>query len=90
MGYRVTHVLVDGEPVTMIVCSRGVVAQRCVVCRTQYDLKLCDFPLRGEKQGQTCDRPVCGTHATHQEPDFDLCPSHGRVLSPKKDGSLRK
>ena len=80
MGCRVTHTLVDGEPVTMIVCGRKAAVPCCVVCRTQYDIKLCDYPLVGTKLGQTCDRPVCGVHAVHQEPDFDLCPSHARIV----------
>ena len=81
MGCRVTHVLVDGEPVAMIVCGRKARGKQCVVCKTQYDIRLCDYPLRGAKQGQTCGRPVCGAHAMHQPPDVDYCPSHARVLA---------
>lgn len=64
----------------LIICSRSAPSWRCVVCSTQYDIKLCDFLLRGPKSGQTCDRPVCGTHAYHIDPDVDYCPSHARVL----------
>ena len=81
MGCRVTKVFVEGKYVPVIVCSRAALTQRCVVCRTQYDIRLCDYPLRGVQQGQTCDRPVCGTHATHQEPDVDWCPSHARLVA---------
>ena len=81
MGCRATKVLVGGEYVSMIVCGRQAHAKRCVVCQTQYIIKLCDYPLIGTKQGQTCDRPVCGTHAMHREPDVDLCPSHARAVA---------
>ena len=67
-----------------IVCGRRTPVQRCVVCGTQYDMKLCDFPLRRDKTGKTCDRPVCGTHAHHVEPDTDLCPTHARVMQAKQ------
>jgi len=69
------------EYVAAMMCSRGRrPARRCVVCFTTKDIKLCDFPLRGEKTGQTCDRPVCRWHAHHIEPDCDLCPAHARLL----------
>ena len=64
-----------------IVCSRKAPVKRCVTCGTQYDIKLCDFPLTGEKSGQTCDRPVCGAHALYVEPDTDYCPAHTRLLA---------
>lgn len=67
-----------------IVCSRTA-ARRCVVCGTTRAIKLCDFPLTGPKAGQTCDRPVCVTHATHEDPDTDYCPRHARMLAERKD-----
>lgn len=33
----------------------------------------CDFPLRGEAAGRTCDRPICGRCKTAIGPDRDLC-----------------
>lgn len=65
----------------LIICSRVAPPRRCVVCGTQYNIKLCDFPLTGPKAGQTCDRPVCGTHAHHVEPDTDLCLPHARYTA---------
>ena len=88
MGCRATRIFVEGKYVPVIVCSRTAPAKRCVVCFTQYDIKLCDYPLTGAKQGQTCDRPVCGTHAIHQEADTDYCPSHARVLAVQEQKQL--
>jgi hypothetical protein len=75
------------ETVHAIVCSRTDTRKRCVVCQSSRDLRLCDFPLQGGKAGRTCDRPVCGAHATHEAPDTDYCPSHagttpGRPVAP--------
>ena len=69
------------ETVYAIVCGRRAPSKRCVVCQTTLNIKLCDAPLRGHLTGKTCSRPVCGTHAHHVEPDYDLCPSHHRVLA---------
>ena len=77
-----------GVRASMIVCGRQAHAKRCVVCQTHDNLKLCDYPLAGPKHGQTCNRPVCGTHATHQEPDFDLCPSHARIVAAQQQALL--
>lgn len=70
-----------------IVCNRGRIAPRCVVCQRTRDIKLCDYPLHGEKAGTTCDRPVCALHAHHVEPDTDYCPSHARVLAAEGKGA---
>jgi len=72
-----------------IVCSRGSTAnhRRCVVCKlpgNQCDMKLCDYPLHGEKAGQTCDRPICRDHALHVEPDTDFCPAHARLIQDRQ------
>ena len=69
----------------MIVCSRGAGTREssCVVCHryaSSVKMKLCDYPLCREKEGQTCSRPVCVTHAQHIDPDTDYCPSHARVI----------
>ena len=68
-----------------IICRRSTPSPRCVVCGTWRQITLCDFPLTGPKAGQTCDRPVCATHATHAEPDTDYCPSHARVLAEQQE-----
>ncbi len=81
MGCRVTKIFVEGKYIPAIVCGRYGPAKYCVVCGTQDNIKLCDYPLHGVKQGQTCDRPVCRMHATHQEPDVDYCPSHARRIA---------
>ena len=65
-----------------IVCRRAKqLTHRCVVCHTVYNMKLCDYPLSGVRHGETCSRPVCATHAHHTDPDYDLCPSHARVVA---------
>lgn len=50
---------------------------RCVCDRRAS--KLCDFPLKGKKQGKTCDRPLCQRCATSKpngKDTFDLCNIH--------------
>ena len=69
----------DGPLVPAIVCIRGDRRSACVVCSRTVDIVLCDFPLTGPKTGQTCSRPVCRLHATHEEPDTDYCPTHARL-----------
>jgi hypothetical protein len=54
--------------------------RRCIVCHCPdwlVTMKRCDYAL-GPGPAQTCDRPVCGEHASHIEPDTDLCPAHAR------------
>lgn len=63
---------------TAIVCTREK-RKRCHVC-DRPAAKLCDFPLRGRKQGQTCSRPMCSRHAfSRGERDgdtIDYCQVH--------------
>jgi hypothetical protein len=70
--------------VARIVCTRGVGRERqCIVCHrfeSRVAMKLCDYPLHGAKQGQTCSRPICVHHAHHVEPDTDYCPAHARLV----------
>lgn len=77
-----TRALPDGG--YAIICSRGSNPQRtCVVCHRGERsalIRLCDYPLRGEKAGQTCDRPICAAHAYRVGPDTDLCPAHARLM----------
>jgi len=62
---------------TTIVCSRGRRRAYCEEpgCRRDSE-RLCDYPLRGEKAGKTCDRKLCGGHARRVGPDRDYCPAH--------------
>jgi hypothetical protein len=63
-----------------LVCTRGTPAQRCVVCRTTRDLKLCDGPHPTKRDPKrTCDAPVCRHHALHVDPDWDFCPRCARL-----------
>lgn len=74
------HVKLPGG-VTAIVCgSRRLSGKPCVGCG-RPSTKLCDYPMRGVKAGQTCSRPVCDKCAVHQDPDVDFCPTHGRMLT---------
>lgn len=36
----------------------------------------CSFPLGGKRAGQTCDRPLCATHAQVAA----VCPPHQRLI----------
>lgn len=62
-----------------IVCGRGLRPKACSVCGRPSS-KLCDFPLKGEKAGKTCDRPLCDKCAVHRDPDTDFCPAHARLI----------
>jgi hypothetical protein len=62
-----------------IVCGRGSRQRLCTHCGKPSD-KLCDYPLRGAKEGQTCSRPVCQKCATHVEPDTDFCRTHAEMI----------
>lgn len=45
-------------------CSRRTHGTRCSVPGCYgYESKRCDYPLGGSKAGQTCDRPLCHSHA---------------------------
>jgi hypothetical protein len=62
-----------------IVCSRGQRAKRCSNCESDAT-RLCDAPLRGRKEGKTCDAPLCERCATRLKGvDGDLCPAHART-----------
>ncbi len=67
-------VIVDGS--AMIVCTRGP-RKRCVVCRSEHHLTLCDYEVA---PGRTCDTAACIYHAHHLEPDVDYCPRHAQLL----------
>lgn len=91
MGCDALHM---GKGVAVIVCSRGRSRKQCKHCRRRPATKLCDFPLRGRKQGKTCDMGLCETCAVkqaHQAPfrgtlagdTIDLCPAHDRIVRDK-------
>lgn len=46
----------------MFICSRGGSSARCAAC-SRKATKLCDWPLRGEKTGQTCSHAICDSCA---------------------------
>jgi hypothetical protein len=79
----------------MFQCYRGQM-DRCYVCGNRAS-RLCDFPLRGEKAGQTCDKKLCTKCAVKvkqsetlglgEAPEgevFDFCPAHARLASRPK------
>lgn len=91
----------DGNLVSAV-CGPTVKADPCDTqrCHTAHT-KLCDFPLKGDKLGQTCDRKMCGKHANPYPvkdlpPDvrkrvleydtFDLCDAHLMYLKIRKEG----
>jgi hypothetical protein len=72
--------MVEREPVTIITCRRGQRRAHCEVdgCIREHT-KLCDFPLKGRKAGQTCDRKMCDSHAAGVGPDRDYCIPHASL-----------
>jgi len=44
----------------------------CLWCRDAM-IKLCDFPIG---RGDTCNAPMCETHAKSIGHNVDLCPTH--------------
>lgn len=69
-----------------IVCTRSSMELCGCGCKATL---LCDFPLKGKKVGQTCDRPLCPKCAVkYPMPEskhavkgrVDLCPVHARRL----------
>jgi len=70
-------VIAAGDGGVIIACSRGQQRQRCA-CGRPAD-RLCDYPLRGAKAGQTCSRPICSRCATRVGPNRDYCPAHARM-----------
>lgn len=71
------EIMRDGA-VTIICCTRGARAWKpCSTTGcTGRALFLCDFPLEGKRQGQTCDRPVCAGCRRSQGPHVDYCRAH--------------
>ena len=62
-------------------CGRSERPKPCCICGRAGG-KLCDYPLRGEKEGKTCDRSLCARCAVHSAShDIDLCPSHAALAN---------
>jgi len=52
--------------------------------------KSCDFPLKGAKEGQTCDRWVCDNCSTEMEVEGEtvlLCPVHARIVKKRQESN---
>lgn len=80
-------------PVTIIVCRRGPRrrAAPCSVpgCSASHE-RLCDFPLKGKKAGQTCDAKLCLEHATRVGLDRDYCPPHAKLAKRESSSTEEK
>lgn len=73
-----------------IVCGRRSGREkRCKWCE-KVATKLCDFPLRGEKAGKTCDAPMCKDCATKWGIDKDLCPPHARLVEKELEEAVNE
>lgn len=67
----------------VIVCGTRRKAPPCKMCG-KPSTKLCDFPLRGPKAGQTCSIPICDGCATPQGEGIDYCPVHQRLIEKQR------
>lgn len=51
---------------------------------------LCDYPLKGKKEGQTCDKLLCAVHAKlikkTANGSIHYCPTHARMV--EKAGTI--
>jgi hypothetical protein len=66
-----------------IVCTRGRARTKpCAYCGNP-GTQLCDFPLKGPKEGKTCDEPMCTRCATRPDAtkDLDYCRAHARAIA---------
>lgn len=59
------------------VCGPRPRARKCCGCGGRATLS-CDWKLRGQKAGKTCDRAICAACTEHPggDPEKDLCPAH--------------
>jgi hypothetical protein len=81
-------IVIDGK-VIGIGCSRGKRPKPCVENCGRPSAKLCDFPLRGRKRGQSCDRPICAVHATAMGNGIDYCRTHADMVKREKEAALK-
>lgn len=63
---------------TAFVCRSGRQPMAQCSCGAPATL-VCDYPLKGEKAGKTCDRDICRACAASQGPNIDWCPAHARL-----------
>jgi hypothetical protein len=72
-------------PITVIVCRRGQRSRGGAPCSVpgcgETHTHLCDYPLKGKKEGQTCDAKLCESHATRLGPGKDYCPAHTKFAA---------
>ena len=62
-----------------IVCTRGRRPINCHYCGRPGGL-LCDFPLSGQKAGQTCDAPLCHRCTWSPSAGKDYCRPHRTLI----------
>jgi hypothetical protein len=67
----------DGT-ITGFICNRSARRPKCSVCKVRPAMKLCDFPLVGKKQGQTCSVALCEKCAV--EVDVANLPEQFRLI----------
>lgn len=81
----------SGKPVTIISCSRRHRLEFCETegCLHEYTV-LCDFPLRGRREGETCSRKLCGRCAVVVGPDAHNCSAHAKItlIQPEHEPSV--
>jgi hypothetical protein len=68
----------DGTFIGMV-CSRSRKTKCSVRGCSRNATYLCDYLLKGKKEGSTCDRPLCGRHAILLGEDHHFCPGHHRL-----------
>lgn len=79
-----------GNPM-LFMCSRGKRHKKCADCGRPATL-LCDYKLRGKKEGKTCDRPLCRACAVNagripeitggmrSSDTVDYCKAHAELM----------
>lgn len=81
-------------PGAVFICTRGQRNAPCSVpgCSQRHQF-LCDWKLKGEKAGKTCDKKLCAKHARQVAKDKHLCPAHANEWAthpknPNRQGTL--
>jgi len=78
---------IEGDGWSGFVCTRGGSQKQRCSCGRVADY-LCDFPLRGKKEGQTCDKPLCVKCAKlikmTAQGGIHYCPAHQRMAEKEK------
>lgn len=70
----------------MIICTRGAQRKYCACGRRSRFL--CDFPLKGAKAGQTCDKNLCDRCRVQVVVDgknLDYCSAHYHLSVSQKE-----